>query len=376
VQKFENFKFKEIFEHIMQGKRLKISDHIIGNTPFVMAGYVNSGICDYISNSEARRFPTNSITIDIFGNCFYRSYEFAAGDDVGVFWSDKEINSKAMMYICAVIGKSLSSKFDFGNKLRASQTYDFEIPLPVIKNKEIDFYFMENYITSIEAKMQKLILYHSVLTLRERESRGDFNLIFSKDSSISNFIKEAIMQIAASLFGKLGVEWGEFRLVDLFKILLAKGDLQAKKLEVGDNILISSGNFNNGVVAYVQDCDDFSEKFGSNSLTIDMFGKCFYQPKPFYAVSHGRVNILEPKFKLNIYVGFFIAAILNKTLENRYSFNKMCSQTALKAENIQLPLNEFDKPNFSLMENFIKDIERNSAQKLIDYYKNLTYSKD
>ncbi|WP_103577023.1 restriction endonuclease subunit S, partial [Campylobacter concisus] len=290
MQKFENFKFKEIFEHIMQGKRLKISDHIIGNTPFVMAGYVNSGICDYISNSEARRFPTNSITIDIFGNCFYRSYEFAAGDDVGVFWSDKEINSKAMMYICAVIGKSLSSKFDFGNKLRASQTYDFEIPLPVIKNKEIDFYFMENYITSIEAKMQKLILYHSVLTLRERESRGDFNLIFSKDSSISNFIKEAIMQIAASLFGKLGVEWGEFRLVDLFKILLAKGDLQAKKLEVGDNILISSGNFNNGVVAYVQDCDEFSEKFGSNSLTIDMFGKCFYQPKPFYAVSHGRVN--------------------------------------------------------------------------------------
>uniref|UniRef100_UPI001CA4FE35 hypothetical protein n=1 Tax=Campylobacter concisus TaxID=199 RepID=UPI001CA4FE35 len=83
-----------------------------------------------------------------------------------------------------------------------------------------------------------------------------------------------------------------------------------------------------------------------------------------------------PKFKLKIYVGFFIAAILNKTLENRYSFNKMCSQTALKAENIQLPLNEFDKPNFSLMENFIKDIERNSAQKLIDYYKNLTYSKD
>lgn len=249
MQKFKNFKFKEIFDHIAQGKRLKISDHINGDIPFVMAGYINNGICDYISNQEARRFPANSITIDIFGNCFYRKYEFAAGDDVGVFWSNKDISNKAMTYICAVIGKSLSGKFGFGNKLRASQTYDFEILLPS-KDEQIDFEFMDNYIKNIEIKMRTLISSYSLLTAasRERENkpRSDFSLIFSKNSHISSLIKEAIIQMAKSLFGKLGVKWGEFRLVDLFDY--ERGSrLTKNNRKSGIYPLITAGETNLGV---------------------------------------------------------------------------------------------------------------------------------
>lgn len=49
-----------------------------------MAGRTNTGVANYISNPIVM-FPKNSIKIDIFGNTFYREYEFSAGDDTGVY---------------------------------------------------------------------------------------------------------------------------------------------------------------------------------------------------------------------------------------------------------------------------------------------------
>ena len=81
---FDEFTYESIFNKIVQGRRLKKEDQIAGNIPFVMAGTTNTGVVNYISNPVAS-FPKNSITIDIFGNTFYRNYDFGAGDDTGVY---------------------------------------------------------------------------------------------------------------------------------------------------------------------------------------------------------------------------------------------------------------------------------------------------
>lgn len=76
-----------------------------------MSGTTNQGVVGYISNPVAS-FPANSITVDIFGNSFYRSYEFGAGDDTGVYWNDQQDYSPGvMLFIAATIGKSLIGKF-------------------------------------------------------------------------------------------------------------------------------------------------------------------------------------------------------------------------------------------------------------------------
>ncbi|NCC69234.1 MAG: hypothetical protein EOM14_13770 [Clostridia bacterium] len=106
---------------MVQGRRLKKDDQIPGTIPFVMAGTTNSGVVNYISNPVAR-FPKNSITVDIFGNVFYRDFEFGAGDDTGVYWNDnegKEYSKEAMLFFAIVIAKSLSGKFSFGIELPA-----------------------------------------------------------------------------------------------------------------------------------------------------------------------------------------------------------------------------------------------------------------
>ena len=71
--KWGEYKFKSIFNRIEQGRRLKKDDQILGNIPFVMAGTTNTGVVNYISNPVAS-FPENSITVDIFGNVFYRHF--------------------------------------------------------------------------------------------------------------------------------------------------------------------------------------------------------------------------------------------------------------------------------------------------------------
>ena len=150
---FKPFCYDVIFDKIVQGRRLKKDDQITGDIPFVMAGVTNTGVVGYISNPVAS-FPKNSITIDIFGNAFYRNYDFGAGDDTGVYWSEKSDYSKEiMLFLTCSMGKSIENKFSYGKKLRSSQSFKFKMQLPV-KNEQPDYELMSTLISAI----QKLVI--------------------------------------------------------------------------------------------------------------------------------------------------------------------------------------------------------------------------
>lgn len=145
---FKEFKYQEIFEKIAQGRRLKKSDQIDGNIPFVMSGVTNTGIVNYISNPVAM-FPKNSITLDIFGNAFYRPYDFGAGDDTGVYWNENNIFTKdSMLFITTSMRTSVLGKYDYGKKLRSSQSKHIKMSLPV-KNGKPDVDYMEIFTKAI-----------------------------------------------------------------------------------------------------------------------------------------------------------------------------------------------------------------------------------
>lgn len=156
---FEDFEYKKIFNNIKQGRRLKKEDQIVGDIPFVMSGITNCGVVNYISNPVAS-FPKNSITIDIFGNTFYRNYKFGAGDDTGVYWSTENKYSKEeMLFFATSMSKSIKGKYSYGKKLRSSQSFDFNMKLP-IKNNEIDFYIMKTLISAVKKLVIKdVVLY-------------------------------------------------------------------------------------------------------------------------------------------------------------------------------------------------------------------------
>jgi hypothetical protein len=155
---FSEFEFIKIFNNIKQGRRLKKDDQLPGDIPFVMSGTTNTGVIGYISNPVAR-FPKNSITIDIFGNSFYRNYDFGAGDDTGVYWNtEKEYSRTCMLFFAAAMGRALRGKYSYGKKLRSSQSIHFKMQLPT-KDGKPDYDAMAALISAV----QKLVIKDVVL---------------------------------------------------------------------------------------------------------------------------------------------------------------------------------------------------------------------
>lgn len=150
---WDEFTFSSLFDSIQQGERLTKSDQISGDLPFVMSGITNTGVVKYIGNSVTQ-FPKNSITIDIFGNAFYRSIIFGASDDVGVYWNRENKKSKNVMLILAgSIQKALRGRFEYGNKLRSSKSYNLKCHLPT-KNNGPDYVLMK----TLGLAIQKLVI--------------------------------------------------------------------------------------------------------------------------------------------------------------------------------------------------------------------------
>ena len=156
---WKEYRFADIFNNIQQGRRLKKDDQIEGSIPFVMAGVTNTGIVNYISNPVAT-FPKNSITIDIFGNAFYRNYDFGAGDDTGVYWNtERKLSREMMLFLTKTSEKALQGKFSYGKKLRSSQSLNFRMKLPT-KNGTPDYDFMNTYISAIhKVVIKEVVLY-------------------------------------------------------------------------------------------------------------------------------------------------------------------------------------------------------------------------
>ena len=181
------FEFKQIFNNIKQGRRLKKEDQKEGTIPFVMSGTTNTGVVGYISNPVAS-FPSNSITVDIFGNTFYRNFDFGAGDDTGVYWNDKENYSKdEMLFFTAAMGKSLFGKFDYGNKLRSSQSFDIKMQLPT-KNNKPDYATMETFIKAVKKLVIKdVVLYaDSKIKATKNVVKKDFEYKINEDTGLLN----------------------------------------------------------------------------------------------------------------------------------------------------------------------------------------------
>lgn len=151
--------------------------------------------------------------------------------------------------------------------------------------------------------------------------------------------------------------WKEFTIGDYFDVYLSSGDLKIDDCEPGNIPLISSGSTNNGIVGYIDEKGDGKAQiFKANCITVDMFCNAFYQNGDFYAVSHGRVNILCPKFKCNLQIGLFICSIIKKE-QFKYSYGRAVYSSEIARMIIKLPSTPDNEPDWNYMEQYIKSIK-------------------
>lgn len=330
------FTLNELFDVRLTKGDIKADDVECGDVPLISSGEGNNGVVKFITrdgDGKADTFPANALTIDMFCHANYQPRDFfAVGHGrVNILMPKFNLTKNIGLFICAIINQEVY-RFSYGRAVYSSVAEKMEIKLPSLADGSPDWQYMEDFIKDriipqLPKKAQKV-------WLQKYDTKPQ---------------KQEKMKLNTD-------EWKEFRISDLFKVELTKGDIMAEKVDEGEIPLISSGESNNGVVKYIsKDGDGKAEMFPANTITLDMFCHANYQGVAYYAVGHGRVNILVPKFALNRYIGLFICTIINREVY-RFSYGRAVYSSVAEKMIIRLPVTPSGTPDWQFMEDYIKSL--------------------
>jgi type I restriction-modification system DNA methylase subunit len=174
--------------------------------------------------------------------------------------------------------------------------------------------------------------------LSHRVLRGDLGVVKGIDAGKSNIILDSN-------------KWSPFSLAELFQ--LKKGRRIVKKDSIlGSTAFVSATDANNGISNYL----DIEPDYQGNAITVNYdgsVGEAFYQIDPFFALDS--VNVLIPKFDLNVYRAMFLITII-KMERFKFSYGRKWHLGRMRQSKIKLPVTIEGDPDWGLMENYIKSI--------------------
>ena len=331
IDNWKEFKVGELFD-ATRGKSRRMQILEDGDIPLIAAARNNRGIAGtYNIDAEYENAITVSCNGVGCGSTFYHNYPFSITGDAIVLEEKQDMSDYIKQFIASIIDASFTNKYSYEEKCSADKAKNETILLPATPSGSPDWSYMEVYMKEMEEKAKERL--DRLEEIRKQEKK------------------------------KIDVSgWGEFKVGELFDVYLSKDDIQPKHLQEGDTPLISSGKEKNGITAYIT--DDDAQLWDANTLTVDMFGKVFYQNAPYYCVSHGRVNILYPKTKLNEKILLFIASVIEQVSVNKYNFTDMCTAGKIKNDVLLLPVTSAGAPDWTCMEQYMKEMEEKAKKRL------------
>ncbi|WP_140486773.1 restriction endonuclease [Flavobacterium sp. GSA192] len=261
----------------------------------------------------------------------------------------EKLNKTNQMFIIASIDNVIKSKYSYNNKATKIELKNTIIKLPT-KNKEIDFDFMDSFITQLEKEHLKILDTYLLASQLK-----DYTLTEKELQALNDFEK-----------GK--IEWFEYKLGDLFTINPTKYyRLKNHQIisEYGKTPLISNSSTDNGVMGFSKlepinngntiTCSDTT--LGADTM--------FYQKNAFIGYSH--IQHLTPKFtNFNDQIASAIITACRVATSNQYDYGTKFNRVAMNKTKIQLP-SQNNQPNFTLMETLISAIQKSVIKDVVLY---------
>lgn len=131
--------------------------------------------------------------------------------------------------------------------------------------------------------------------------------------------------------------WVEFRIDEVFKIS-RPSTRSLTKYVPGDVPFIASGNFNNGVSAYVEPKRDEVLDPGNCITVSPLDGSAFYQPDDFLGRGGaGSAIIMLRNPKLSTNNGLFIATAVRKSLTH-FNYSDQLNKESIAVQLVKLPV--------------------------------------
>ena len=359
---WQEYKIGNLFDIIKRGKRLKSTDRILGTIPFITAGVGEQGLSSYVGN-DIEIFPANSLTIDMFGSVFYRSFNYGADDHVAVLTSSEQKYSKyVLLYIAPLIQKVISGRFDYSRNFYASDAPEIKIQLPTV-NKEIAFDYIEKFVATLETERLATLETERLATLE----------LYLQTTGLSSYTLDFNEKNVLESLG--GVVWKAFRMEDVLiwqKSISELNPLHLDSLTISDEKkypFYGQATVNNGIIEYRHLKDDvLNNKLSKSTILIHSNNQnTVYLDTPFYLKDgHGATSVLQSDYLNKLTAQFFMGSI-KKVILQKYTYNSKATKIELKNTYIQLPVKSDGTPDYDYMSTFISAMQKVVIKDVVDY---------
>ncbi len=345
---WREFKVKDVFDVSnatpYHKNNLKISNN--KGIQYITRTSFNNGLEDIVED-ELKFKKNNKNTISLGAenaDFFYHEQEYICGNKMYCIYN-KNINKYSGKFLVSVFRQSIKEcGFGYGRGLTGTRFKTRIIMLPIDKQGNPNWHFMEEYIKQEQKIIRKKVVsyYQNKLDdiLQDLEGRSEWKI------------------------GYKDVSWKVFNFSDVFcKIQRGKRLTKANQIE-GNTPYVSSSGINNGVDNFIS--NDENVRKSKNSLSVansGSVGSAFYHSYEYIASDH--ITNLELE-NGDEYIYLFMATII-KRLEEKYSFNREINDTRIQNEKLILPCDKNGNVDFKYMSDFVKNLSAKNTEKALRY---------
>ncbi len=370
--KWGEFKLGDLFE-ASNGDFDIQKRHINHKGEFVItAGLSNNGVLGQ-SDIKAKVFESHSITIDMFGCAFYRSFPYKMVTHARVFSLKPkfEINHKIGLFLSTLFF-DYPKKFGYENMCSWAKIKNDKVILPLKPTantqtlKDIDFHFMEKFIAELEqCRLAELEAYLKAIglsnTTLSNNEQNALNLFNGKNSGGGNT--------------PCGLTWQSFKLGDLFEIEKTLSFNKDALTQGQGYDYITRTSQNQGVLQTTGfvNAENLNPPFTWSLGLLQM--DFFYRKKSWYAGQFMRkiTPKTEIENKINSRIAHYFTTLLNALKRPLLSVLVRDIDKTFREQKIQLPLKPtaktqtLDDIDFHFMHTLINALMKQTIQGVVQY---------
>lgn len=162
------------------------------------------------------------------------------------------------------------------------------------------------------------------------------------------------------------VEWGEFKVKDIFEVTNSKpyhkNNLKITKKGIP---YITRTSFNNGLEEIVENIN--VHKNPKNTISLGAENADFFYQSVEYITGNKMYIIQNDNISKNVGI-FLVQSFRNSIKDCGFGYGKGLTGTRFKERIVMLPMDSQGQPNWQFMEDYIKQEQKQQVQKIIDYY--------
>ena len=352
---YKDFKIEDLFSAQTGDTDLQQKDINGRGTLFVNSGVEGLGIKGK-TDREAKVFDSNTITIDFWGNAYYRDFEYKMATHNHVFSLSGDVikNRNIGLYLVSTMSY-MRKLFSYNNMGTWSKIKEQYIHLPITKKGNIDFVYMESRIREMEES-------------RIREMEAYLKAAGFEDCELTEEEENALKKMGS-------IKTNEFAIGDLYdKVKLENKTFDKRKdsRQIPDSQyslpLVNAKHGDNGIMYYGD-----PNIFDSIEMTIDIVqngaiatGDVYPQPQRTGIIWDAYL-IQASNHQDNAETLLYFSTAIAKSIKKKYTYDNKAYWEQVKEDKINLPITPSGEIDYMFMESYIRAQEKLAIQRVKDW---------